>query len=304
MNTIIDIVGNIGIQKVAISRKSHVSERVYPGGTALQIALGLSYFDIPSRLIASMSRQKFWNKTRSFLANHDIDMTVVDGCPLPDDTDLSFFLDYQDNKLANFTIENSDLQGIALPYFFGQGKNVSALVHICPLPLEQQLWVMDEAAKQRDDLQFSLQMHFHDMVKNFEQLFNILKKVTYFFINYQESQMITGMRSLSEMETAIQLSSHIRPNGYVFLTNSEKGVYIAQNGKEIMRYNAVPITQEEIVDPTGAGDAFAAGVMAGIYQNKSISEASQMGLRLAHLKLRGFGFDAVIDDMNKGKRNE
>jgi len=64
---------------------------------------------------------------------------------------------------------------------------------------------------------------------------------------------------------------------------------VAVQGKDIKEYPIHEISKSEITDTTGAGDAFAAGFMAGIVDGKSIDEAIDMGQWLASLSIRELG---------------
>jgi sugar/nucleoside kinase (ribokinase family) len=58
------------------------------------------------------------------------------------------------------------------------------------------------------------------------------------------------------------------------LTRSEKGSLLMR-GDEIHLINAVPGV--DVVDTTGAGDLYAAGVLAGLTQGRGLGEAGHMG---------------------------
>lgn len=63
----------------------------------------------------------------------------------------------------------------------------------------------------------------------------------------------------------------------VAVTLGENGVCIAQ-GSEILR---IPAFVAEVVDATGAGDSFAAGITKYLLQGKSLAEAAQEATRVA-----------------------
>lgn len=63
----------------------------------------------------------------------------------------------------------------------------------------------------------------------------------------------------------------------VAVTLGENGVCIAQ-GAEIQR---IPAFVAEVVDATGAGDSFAAGITKYLLQGKSLAEAAQEATRVA-----------------------
>jgi sugar/nucleoside kinase (ribokinase family) len=60
----------------------------------------------------------------------------------------------------------------------------------------------------------------------------------------------------------------------VAMTRSEKGSVIVQ-GKEVIEQAATPVS--EVVDTTGAGDAYTAGFLYGVAYGKSLRESAELG---------------------------
>jgi sugar/nucleoside kinase (ribokinase family) len=72
----------------------------------------------------------------------------------------------------------------------------------------------------------------------------------------------------------------------VALTRSENGALVTDGGP-VVEVPAEPIAQ--VVDTTGAGDAFAAGFLAGIAQGLAVGDAAREGARLAARVIGHFG---------------
>ncbi|WP_297488342.1 adenosine kinase [Acidocella sp.] len=69
------------------------------------------------------------------------------------------------------------------------------------------------------------------------------------------------------------------------LTRSEKGSIILQDGN-IVEIEAVPT---QVIDTTGAGDAYAAGFLAAYARGRSLEEAGRLGARAAALTISQIG---------------
>lgn len=73
----------------------------------------------------------------------------------------------------------------------------------------------------------------------------------------------------------------------VCLTLGEKGVKLSQIDKEIIELQAIKV--EEVMDTTGAGDAFWSGFLFAFIKEKPIEQCLQIALKLAALKLQNVG---------------
>ncbi len=73
----------------------------------------------------------------------------------------------------------------------------------------------------------------------------------------------------------------------VCLTLGSKGVKLSQKNKPIIQLPAVKI--ENVMDTTGAGDAFWSGFLFAYIKEKNINDCLQIALKLAALKLQNVG---------------
>jgi fructokinase len=78
----------------------------------------------------------------------------------------------------------------------------------------------------------------------------------------------------------LDLGAHL-----VIMTLGKDGA-IASNGRETREYRSLA---DEVVDTTGAGDAFWAGLYAGLAGGRSVDRAIRLGMAVAAIKLRGVG---------------
>lgn len=88
------------------------------------------------------------------------------------------------------------------------------------------------------------------------------------FCNAEEARHVTGWNDLDACVKELNgLANH------VFITNSEKGAFVAENG-EVSEVGGFPV---KAVDTTGAGDAFASGVLFGLSHGYSSPKAARLG---------------------------
>jgi sugar/nucleoside kinase (ribokinase family) len=76
------------------------------------------------------------------------------------------------------------------------------------------------------------------------------------------------------------------------LTMGADGSIIA-NGEDRVH---IPVYDIDVVDTTGCGDAYTAGFIAGLADNRSLLECGHLGTAAASLVASGLGSDAGIVD--------
>lgn len=94
----------------------------------------------------------------------------------------------------------------------------------------------------------------------------------------------TYLAEVSDVEDAVRvLSEHA---GCVAATDEERGAIVAIRGGDPVR---VPTTTVDVVDTTGAGDAFNAGFLTAWLADKPLEEAAHAGMALASQAVASLG---------------
>lgn len=88
------------------------------------------------------------------------------------------------------------------------------------------------------------------------------------FCNTEEGLALSGA---SDAKEAVSFIAKLAP--LVFMTAGKEGAYVAEEGKIVL----VPGFPVKPIDTTGAGDAFAAGVLYGLTQGYSAQKAARWG---------------------------
>lgn len=99
---------------------------------------------------------------------------------------------------------------------------------------------------------------------------------------------------LSEEDVAGDLSEPRRWAGHtpVIVTLAERGALVLADGEE----RTVPaFDAARVVDPTGAGDAFAAGLAVGLSERRTLLEAVRFAHAVASFAVEGIGTDGLAD---------
>lgn len=109
-----------------------------------------------------------------------------------------------------------------------------------------------------------------------------LPYIDYFIPSLPEAQAITGLNEPDDVARA--LLDH--GAGVVALKKGADGCLVMSADKETLR---LPAFDVEVIDATGAGDAFAAGFIAGIWQGWSLEKTAQFASAVGALCVTGVG---------------
>ncbi len=136
------------------------------------------------------------------------------------------------------------------------------------------------------------------------KLKGLLKGVELFTPNKEEAEVISGLviQSNNDLKKVANYFLEKVKVKQIVITLGDKGVYVA-NEKE---HELLSSPKVEVVDTTGAGDAFIAGIIYGLNIDKNIFEACRYGSAIAAITLNRT--QTVADDLSvsllENKRKE
>jgi sugar/nucleoside kinase (ribokinase family) len=113
------------------------------------------------------------------------------------------------------------------------------------------------------------------------ELCALLPEADYFLPNTDEARVLTGTEDPVEQMRALLVNGA----NTVIITEAHKGA-MASSGKECWSVAAYPIA---VIDPSGAGDAFAAGVITGVLRGWDLPEILRYGSALGASATRSVG---------------
>jgi ribokinase len=119
----------------------------------------------------------------------------------------------------------------------------------------------------------------------------IAAQVDLLIVNRVEAALLTGQE---EPREALQALLEVVP-GMVALTVGSQGVLVGAEGQ----VDHVPAYPVEAEDSTGAGDAFAAGLVTGLLRRLTPREATRFGAAVAALKLRRPGARTALPTLEE-----
>jgi sugar/nucleoside kinase (ribokinase family) len=116
--------------------------------------------------------------------------------------------------------------------------------------------------------------------------------IDYFIPSLPEAQAITGLNE--PVDVARALNDH--GAGVVVLKMGADGCLVMSADNETLR---LPAFDVDVVDATGAGDAFAAGFITGIWQDWSLEKTAQFASAVGALCVTGVGASGGVRSLSE-----
>ena len=254
------------------------------GGSATHFSYAASFFS-PVQLVAVVGED--WDKTHTaLLESHGIDMSGLEIQPggktfrwtgrYHENMDDRDTLETQLNVLADFDPKLPESAQRAQFVFLANGSTktqLRVLEQLCGADLvvadTMNLWI--------------------DMER--DQLLELLKKVDGLLLNDSEAKQLTGeVNAIAAARKVLELGPR-----FVIIKKGENGaMFVSQY--DIYLIPAFPT--ENLVEPTGAGDSFAGGMMGyiasqGKTDGETIKQAIAYGTIVASYQVEGFGAEKL-----------
>lgn len=166
----------------------------------------------------------------------------------------------------------------------------SRMIHICPMHPLQQI-AFREKARQYNLLASIHTSEFRAQNER-ESVLEAIKNTEIFFCNSNEAFLISQTRD------EIAASEFLLNQGIktVVITKGRKGVLL----RSMSSMETIPSLEVEVVDPTGAGDVFAGGVVSYFLKSGDLRKACLYGRRLATEKIKGVGPSRLLKMLKNG----
>ena len=239
---------------------------MHPGGSAANTIAGLSEFGIETAFIGKIGSDE---EGRVLLRDFEKRNVDTSGIIKADGRSgvAMIFVDKEGNRAilvdpgVNDTIRIDEVNLDIV--------NRSKLIHmtsfICKNGIDS-LNSQKEIAKEADALSFDPGMPYVE--RGLDDIKPILKRTTIFLPNKREIEMLMGVEFLEASKIAIDMGVEV-----VVVKLGERGCYVTNGRNE---YFVKPFLSN-VVDTTGAGDAFNAGFLYGWIRGKSLEECARFG---------------------------
>ncbi|TDP25588.1 carbohydrate kinase family protein [Halanaerobium congolense] len=243
---------------------------VTSGGLSIT-AVGLARLGFPTKLIAEVGNDHFGKHILKKLHSEKIDVSDIEILENAQTNISTAFVYNNDRGFITRMGSRTDLEKLHIKIISKFKKGDVSHFHTL-LDFDKNIYnLLQEAKKYK--IRTSLVTGWDGAKKyteNRENLVNIFKYTDYFFCNLLEAKILTALDSNKDILYKFR-DWGVRP---VITLGAEGAVTISDNK---IIYSAVP-PDVDFVDPTGAGDSFAAAFIAGLEKNYKFEKCLKIGV--------------------------
>ncbi|MBU0577420.1 carbohydrate kinase family protein [Patescibacteria group bacterium] len=202
-----------------------------------------------------------------FLKSHNVNCTYVKEIPMKLTAHATIMTDMDDNQITAFYMGAMEYAQRAK---MSDIKEEIELAIIAPNGINAMSDYADHCSENKIPYIFSPGQSIPALSK--KDLTDLLKRAYILVVNDYEWELI-------RQKTGFDLPSVLKNTKYLIITYGEKGSQIWHQDATVTEVSAVKA--KKVVDPTGCGDAYLAGLMYGLKNNYSIENAAYIGAWVA-----------------------
>ena len=254
--------------------------QVRRGGVAANIAFGLANLGLTPLLVGSVGED--FVDYRSWLTRHGVDCGGVRVSQLLHTARFICTTDSDQAQIASFY---AGAMSEAREIEFGPlgEREPIDLVVVSPNDPEAMLRHTEECRAR--GLPFAADPSQQLAWSDGPVIRQLVDGAAYLFSNDYEAALITQKTGWTEADVLARVGVRVTTHG-------KNGVMIQRRGEDDIRVPVVPA--ERIADPTGVGDGFRAGFLAGLAWGLSLRRCAEVGCLLATLVLETVGTQEYV----------
>lgn len=247
------------------------------GGVGRNIAENLSRLDVNTKLVSAIGNDLYGNTILSECKNLNID---VNDCFVSDEYSTSIYVSIlNDSKDMQLAISHMDIIE----------KLDESFIHSKYKSIDDSKAIVIDTNLSKETIDFITRNHSHlpifvDTVSTAKcvKIKDILHRFEGIKLNKYEAETLSGIE-IKNLDDAKKSCEYFIEKGVnnVFITLSSDGVYCATKEKTIH----IPGVKIDIVNATGAGDAFMSGIIYGFMNDLDINETAKLSVGASILAL-------------------
>lgn len=244
------------------------------GGAALNTAIVLDRLGVKTRMLSSLGKDRWAEQISDSLKLSNIDLTAVQVHPSAL-TGINFTIVTPDGERTMFTHRGANRSydpGLIIEDVF-QGASLLQISGYALLesPQKDAVWRAVELAEQYS-VPISVDTGLEPVIKQPDDFRNLINHVAICITGLEETKALYG--STTPEDAANQLIGQGVEIAAIKL--GSKGSLVANQAKQVR----MPCFEVEVVDTTGAGDSFSAGVIYGWLNGLPLEETAIMASAL------------------------
>jgi adenosine kinase len=251
------------------------------GGVAANIAFGLANLGIHTQLVGAVGQD--FADYRSWLERHGVDCSAIRVSEIQHTARFICTTDSVQAQIASFYAgAMSEARNIELGPLHTSDRPLD-LVVVSPNDPEAMLRHTQECRDR--GIRFAADPSQQLAWSDGETIRRLVDGAHILFTNDYEAALITQKTGWSSQEVISRVGIRVTTHG-------ADGAVIEQQGQEPIGVPVVPA--DTIADPTGVGDAFRSGFLAGLAWGVSLERCAQLGSLLATLVLETVGTQEYV----------
>jgi fructokinase len=271
-------------EKSGLSLEQQTTFERYAGGAPANFAVGIRHLGLSSGMITKVGDDFFGRFLINTLKDQRVDISQI---RVTDEYKTALaFVGLDERKSPSFSFYRSPCADIMLDEseidedYIKSGKLLMCgTVSMADEPARSAIFKAIEYAR-KHGLQVACDPNLREDLWHskdpLEHIYKVLESTDIFLPSITEAELISGEKGEKAFESIIELGPSI-----VGVTHGAEGsTILTKDGKF-----SAPSYKVDVVDTTGAGDAWAAGIITGILTNMSISEIPYFANAVSALKI-------------------
>ncbi|MDA1317069.1 MAG: carbohydrate kinase family protein [bacterium] len=249
------------------------------GGGGANVAMGLKAAGLNVGLIAKIGNNPFKDMIKSALNNANIHHEEY--CDIEKDyiNISSVLLDPKGEKtIINYRTPHQHVMTCAADFQKLDNTKAIYMANLSKVPLNERIDILSYAKKK--GIMVFANLNVTDCRRPIEQILHFVRHVDVTIINSHEyADMIkVPFQSIDFHKDIVKKYSLFNEDDVLVVTDGRKGSYAYHGGKV---YHEKAAEVHEVVDTTGAGDAYTAAFIASYLKVKDIEQSMQAGSKYA-----------------------
>jgi 2-dehydro-3-deoxygluconokinase len=265
------------------------------GGAEANVAAACARLGLSAAWISALPTNPWGERIRRELAGHGVDCAYVQ---MTDGARVGvYFLEYgvpprpvrvlydrRDSAFARLTPAQVDWEPV-------RRARLVHLTGITPALGEAARSLVERALREASTVSFDVNYRATLWSPEAARAFiePVLTRVRYLFIGQSEARTLFGLSGTPAQ--TLEALARLAPKATISLQQGEEGSTVLDGGR-LVRPRLRPAVQ--VVDPIGAGDAYAAGFLWAVLRGRDLDDAVDAGTAVAALKCSTWGDIALV----------